>query len=267
MSLNKSVRLQTVTPEFKRKLFRDLLLEKQLKFADCVQDEEHDKAKDLFKDPFLEEAAKDQMAARDETAGTDLEGKKSNGVDLGDGGMADVNLIRTLTNEPVFASAQLNKTLEKVLARKGRDEDALILKFRMYMLVSTDDEERNVLHIACRSGSPLIYYIVEEARKMGVLDCIINAEDELGQTPLYLLCSKGAGKKVKNPGTVCRLDYIKLLVHGPQIDAGKGLKIGADESERAKWLFRVSQVKYSPLHWLAYWNDYKSVGFLLDCVE
>ena len=237
---DKTPRLQALPPEFRRKLFRDLLLEKQLKFADSVQDEEHEAAKKLFADPFHEEAANDAAAAKDETAGaSDLEGKRS-GLAPGEGGMADVNLIRTLTNEPVFRGADLNKTLASVLANKSRGEDELVLKFRMYMLVSVDDEERNVLHIACRAGSPLVNFIVDEAFKMGVLHCIVNAEDELGQTPLYLLCMKGAGKRAKDPRKVERLEFIKLLVNGPSRDAGKNLKIGADESNRAKWLFRVS---------------------------
>ena len=154
--------------------------------------------------------------------------------------MADVHLIKTLTKEPVFQRADLNRTLDAVIAKKRSGDDEFVLKFRMYMLVSADDEQRNVLHIACRSGSPLIVFIVEEAFKMGVLHCIVNAEDELGQTPLYLLCMKGAGKRTKNPKDACRLDYIKLLVNGPTVNAGKNLKIGADESNRAKWLFRIS---------------------------
>lgn len=31
----------------------------------------------------------------------------------------------------------------------------------------------------------------------------------------------------------------------------------------AEWLIQVKEVKYSPLHWLAYWNDTESILFLL----
>ena len=35
----------------------------------------------------------------------------------------------------------------------------------------------------------------------------------------------------------------------------------------ADWMYRVPQVKYSPLHWLAYWNDYPTIEYLLGHVD
>jgi len=35
------------------------------------------------------------------------------------------------------------------------------------------------------------------------------------------------------------------------------------KEDKAEWLIQVREVKYSPLHWLAYWNDTESILFLL----
>ena len=32
-------------------------------------------------------------------------------------------------------------------------------------------------------------------------------------------------------------------------------------------MYRIPQVSYSPLHWLAYWNDYATIEFLLSHVD
>ena len=34
-----------------------------------------------------------------------------------------------------------------------------------------------------------------------------------------------------------------------------------------QWLTKVPEVKYTPLHWLGYWNDYHSIDFLLCQVD
>ena len=137
------------------------------------------------------------------------------------------------------------------------------------MLLSLDDEQRNVLHIACMAGSTLIEFIVEQAYNMQILQYIINAADELNQTPLYMLCVKGHQKKMVNgvyQAHVYRHQFIKLLVKGQFSDEKKNQEynIGKNPKNLAKWLVRISQIKYTPLHWLAYWNDYASIDFLLD---
>ena len=35
----------------------------------------------------------------------------------------------------------------------------------------------------------------------------------------------------------------------------------------ATWLIKTNQVNYTPLHWLAYWNDFKSINFLLKQID
>ena len=171
---------------------RDLLLEKSLKFADSIQDEEEAKARELYEDPFAEERKSDEEHA---LANPDAPRR---GLDLQHGGMADVHLIKTLRDEAIFTKSEWNRSVEKVVKETCRAKDdlaTLVVKFQIYMLLSLDDEQRNVLHIACRAGSPLLEFIVEQAYRMQILHYMINAEDELGQTPLYLLCLKGHAKK------------------------------------------------------------------------
>lgn len=39
------------------------------------------------------------------------------------------------------------------------------------------------------------------------------------------------------------------------------------EMYEKQWLTEAPQVLYTPLHWLGYWNDYPSIGFLLSQVD
>jgi len=34
----------------------------------------------------------------------------------------------------------------------------------------------------------------------------------------------------------------------------------------AKWDFTCNQVNYSPIHWLAYWNDVESINYILSLI-
>ena len=253
-----------ITNEFKKKILSDLLLEKSLKFADSIQDEDQAKALELYQDPFAEERRNDEEYAQ---------AHPGKALDLQNGGMADVNLIKTLRAEPIFRRTDWNKAVDKVIYDKCKDSDdlrILVVKFQIYMLLSVDDELRNVLHIACRAGSPLLENIVEQAYQMQILHFMINAQDELGQTPLYLLCLKGHGKKAVDgsyPQHAERHRYIKLLVMGTFDPPKPNVHIAGNAKNLADWLLQVSQVKYSPLHWLAYWNDYPSIEFLLSQVD
>ena len=93
----------------------------------------------------------------------------------------------------------------------------------------------------------------------------------MGLTPLYLLCHQGYSKKNKENKKKLekdespeehahRFEILKLLVQGhtSQYSGGK-----VPKEDKADWLIQVKEVKYSPLHWLAYWNDTESVLFLL----
>lgn len=75
---------------------------------------------------------------------------------------------------------------------------------------------------------------------MDVLHLIVNELDELGQTPIYLLCMKGHGRRAGDAVAkehAHRVDYVKLLVKGIN---DKDLKIKDNPNNLAKWLFKVS---------------------------
>ena len=49
-------------------------------------------------------------------------------------------------------------------------------------------------------------------------------------------------------------------------DEVKPLAHNAPRIFMSEWLEAVPQVKLTPLHWLAYWNDYRTIQFLLSLV-
>ena len=88
-------------------------------------------------------------------------------------------------------------------------------------MITTNDEKKNVLHIACKMGSyKLLKYLLDMAgpNNLNLLKHIINAEDEMGLTPLFLLCQKGySGKLIKNHKPLShreRYKMINMLVSG-----------------------------------------------------
>ena len=69
--------------------------------------------------------------------------------------------------------------------------DKKLIKFQNFMLTATNDESANVLHLACQIGNlKLVKFILEKAgpKYLSVLSKMINSEDEMGLTPVYLLC-------------------------------------------------------------------------------
>lgn len=67
------------------------------------------------------------------------------------------------------------------------------------MMTEIDDEKKTVLHIACLRGfDEVISCILQKATEFGILDLIINSEDEFGLTPLYFLCLFGFDSNKKN---------------------------------------------------------------------
>lgn len=153
--------------------------------------------------------------------------------------MADVLLIRTLTDQPMFNNREWDDSVSKFINEKCKhmnELQILVVKFQIFMLLSVDDEQRNVLHIACRSGSSLIEFIVEQAYSMQILRCMINAVDELGQTPLYMLCMKGHGKKAVDgvyKQHLLRHLYLKLLVKGIQREPKPDIDIASNPNNLA----------------------------------
>ena len=67
------------------------------------------------------------------------------------------------------------------------------------MMTEIDDEKKSVLHIACMRGfDEVISCILQKATEFGILEMIINSEDEFGLTPLYFLCLFGFDSNKKN---------------------------------------------------------------------
>ena len=66
-------------------------------------------------------------------------------------------------------------------------------KVRWHLLTGGPKRKKtNVLHIACSIGfKEAATMIVIEAKVMGILDNIINTENKIGLTPIYLLCEQG----------------------------------------------------------------------------
>lgn len=116
-------------------------------------------------------------------------------------------------------------------------------------------------------------FLLERAgpKYLSVLSKMINSQDEMGLTPIYLLCRQGYSKKEKKNKILIaegkspmehkdRIEILKLLVSGMDSQYS-GAKVPLED--KAEWLLQVKEVKYSPLHWLAYWNDTESILFLL----
>ena len=70
------------------------------------------------------------------------------------------------------------------------------------MFLRTNGDGRNVLHLACNIGNyKMVNFFLKKAGPsyLGVLNNIINAKDNMGLTPLYLLCQRGYRVKSKCP--------------------------------------------------------------------
>lgn len=87
------------------------------------------------------------------------------------------------------------------------------------MLLQKDGEEATALHFACLQGSRLIPFIVEQARRLNLLDHVLHCVDEQGRTPLFRLCQQGFYRK-NNDGVykehALRHKYIEQLILNPQ---------------------------------------------------
>lgn len=75
------------------------------------------------------------------------------------------------------------------------------------------------------------------------------------------MCVKGYFKKTELSISQChahRNKIIETLVSGGDSDRF---------SEKAEWLIEIDQESYTPLHWLAFWNDFESINFLLKQIK
>ena len=112
----------------------------------------------------------------------------------------------------------------------------------------------------------MVEFLINTASKLDLLDDIINGKDELGLTPIYMLCQQGYlikglkdGSKPDHPE---RKDIISMLINGTTSGDAKDVK----PENKAEWIKTCPQIKYSCMHWLCFWDDAESIKYLLDIV-
>ena len=128
-------------------------------------------------------------------------------------------------------------------------------------MTNVDEEGKNVFHNSCYNGNEeLLKFLIEKASSsyLDILDQVINSIDETGLTPLYLLCLRGYkdSNDKSNKDRTYRRTMIQMMI--PEGTAGLNTS--------AKWNFCAPQILYTPIHWLAYWNDVESIKYLLKSI-
>lgn len=63
-----------------------------------------------------------------------------------------------------------------------------VVQFQVFMLTAPSDDGMNVLHVACRSGSRLTEFLIEQADRFGIRHLITNVIENQGRTPFFFLC-------------------------------------------------------------------------------
>lgn len=171
-----------------------------------ITDGDIDQAIKFFDDPFGQ-----NVQPKEKKIGDELE----DGVD---DESIELNLSR---DKEVAAILQNSKSLPITCDKK-------LVKFQNFMLTGTNDEQQNVMHLACQIGDlKLVKFLLEKAgpKYLNVLSSIINSQDEMGLTPIYLLCRQGYSKKTKKNKELLakgespmehkdRIEILKLLVMG-----------------------------------------------------
>ena len=99
-----------------------------------------------------------------------------------------------------------------------KNADLVKVKHQVYVLTQKDDEERNVLHVACMSGNRGVLAFLLEVGGAGYLNILdqMNVKDYLGLSPLYWLCNKGHKDEIEKgeraPEHATRHDMLRMLV-------------------------------------------------------
>jgi len=91
----------------------------------------------------------------------------------------------------------------------------------------------------------------------------MNVKDYLGLTPVYLLCSKGYKKGKKGEEIREHKRRHKLLKFLCDIQDSEAKRRGESD-----YIYQPApRVKFTPFHWLCYWDDIDSIKFLLRDVQ
>ena len=110
----------------------------------------------------------------------------------------------------------------------------------------------------------MIEFILSNAKRLGIDEMLTSSLTVKGYTPLFMLCQRGYFKKnEKNEYKEHekRHYYVNMLLLNPKFIEGEdqsNLKKGQKPQEKylLAWQDQVPQILYTPLHWLAYWNDH-----------
>ena len=166
--------------------------------------------------------------------------------------------VKVKKTRPILRK-EIDTELKRSYPRNERTWE--VAELQAYLLSSTNDDKRNVFHNVCRIGAKeMLEFLMNEAKTLGILHFLVNARDELQHTPLYLLCEKGHTKTsdVKEHHKKYRTDMLKILLP-------KGSGDGKNRNA-ADWRMRAKQIGYSPLHWLAYWDDLQAFQYFVSII-
>ena len=98
---------------------------------------------------------------------------------------------------------------------------------------------------------------MERARFLEIEEIVVHAVDEMNLPPFYLLCERGYKQKFcakKQRTENYRQKMIEIMI--PPNDF--------NSKSKARWDHSARQVKFTGLHWLAYWNDIESINYILS---
>ena len=105
----------------------------------------------------------------------------------------------------------------------------------------------------------MIMFIIDQARRIGILSTIIKKKDNIGQTPFYLLCVEGYRKRPPNQKHrekeehLKRHEVVKFMVESlTDLQMEQEVKLGENSPDKIQ--FR-KQLKMKGKDSLDYWNS------------
>lgn len=164
----------------KKGLFEKLLFKKFQEFYDLIGDadeEDENLRKDAievinyFNNPFLMEKYKTDVLADDRQLKEQLVGDIEE--DQPNGTMDDYWKVQDIAKDtPLGLNSTVEQKMTEILdintGREGTPAHVcpLIIRFQLYMLTKTDNNDRNVLFIACKHGLHIVTrFLVEKAQE------------------------------------------------------------------------------------------------------
>jgi len=220
-----------------------------LNFYDFITDGKIDDAMKFFENPFDTNLNKSKIDLKSVAAMLGTKEKVDNKA------KEEGSMIRNDIKAAVNAAFALQTP-----NIKGKTIELLMIQ--AYFLSGTNDAGRNSIHLACFKGFfTLIDFLVKKADSdyLNILPMIINAKDEMSCPPLYYLCRRGYDKKFdkdEQREKQYRKRAIQVLIP----------KDFVNDPKAAEWAFVAPQIKFTAMHWLAFWNDTDSIQYLLEVI-